>query len=107
LVELQGFWEPEDALLDLARRLQRAQGATLSPIERQLVLYAHERLADAFPLRALYAAFKGTISYRQLAALGRRWERNGWLCPTASATTPRRLTAELLELASRPNTFTH
>ncbi|MBN1579326.1 MAG: DNA translocase FtsK [Anaerolineae bacterium] len=101
LVELQGFHVSDDAVLALTRRWAAANGATLLPIERELVLYAHEELDGAFPIKRLYEQFKGQISHRQLVKLGQRWEHNGWLSPPESVVDARRVTEELLRIVFR------
>jgi hypothetical protein len=102
LVQLQGFYVPDEAVLALAQRWAASRGVWLAPIERALVRYARQELGGAFPLARLYEQFKGEISYRQLAKLGRRWEHNGWLSPPASVVEARQVTDELWELAQRP-----
>jgi len=99
LVELQGFYVPDEDVLALAEGWSGRHGVTLTPVERDLVLYAHRELGGAFPIRKLYARFRGTISYRQLVKLGRRWEAQGWLEPQASVVDARRVSARLLEQA--------
>jgi hypothetical protein len=101
LVELQGFYVPDEAVLALARRWVEAHAIRLSPVERELVRYAREELGGAFPIGRLYERFKGRISYRQLSKLGRRWEHTGWLSPPASVVEARRVTDELWALAAR------
>jgi hypothetical protein len=101
LVELQGFYVPDEAVLALARRWVEAHAIQLSPVERDLVRYAREELGGAFPIGRLYERFKGRISYRQLSKLGRRWEHTGWLSPPASVVEARRVTDELWALAAR------
>jgi hypothetical protein len=101
LVELQGFYVPDEAVLALGRRWAGPYATRLSPVERELVRYAHEELAGAFPIGRLYERFKGRISYRQLSKLGRRWEHAGWLSPPASVIEARRVTNELWDLATR------
>jgi hypothetical protein len=100
LVELQGFYVPDEAVLDLARRWAEAHAARLTPVERALVRYACEELEGAFPIGRLYEQFKGRISYRQLSKLGRRWEHNGWLSPPASVVEARQVSKDLRELAT-------
>jgi len=104
LVQLQGFYVPDEAVLDLTRRWAESSGPRLSPIERELVTYARQELDGAFPIGRLYEHFKGRISRRQLVKLGRRWEANGWLTPPASVTEARRVTDELWEIAARSAT---
>jgi hypothetical protein len=101
LVQLQGFYVPDEAVLNLTQRWAKASGTELSPIERELVLYAREELGGAFPIGRLYERFKGRISRRQLVKLGRRWEGNGWLESPASVVDARRVTDELWEVAVR------
>ena len=101
LVELQGYYVPDEDVLALARRWAESCPALLSPVERELVLYARTELAGAFPVGRLYEQFKGRISYRQLVKLGRRWESNGWLAPPATVVEARQVTDELWELAAR------
>ena len=101
LVEMQGFYVSDEAVLALTRRWAEANGATLLPIERELVIYAQEQLDGAFPIRGLYEQFKGQISHRQLVKLGQRWEHNGWLSPPASVVDARRVTEELLHMVFR------
>jgi hypothetical protein len=100
LVQLQGFYVPDEAVLALADRWAGSQGAQLTPVERALVRYAQRELDGAFPVARLYEQFKGDISYRQLAKLGRQWEHKGWLSPPPSAIEARQVTGELQELAS-------
>jgi DNA segregation ATPase FtsK/SpoIIIE-like protein len=101
LVELQGFYVPDEAVLALARRWAELQGVTLSPVERKLVVCAQQELDGAFPIGRLYERFKGLISYRQLVKLGRRWEHNGWLSPPASVVEARQVSEELWEMVQR------
>ena len=98
LVELQGFYVSDDAVLALTRHWIESSGPTLLPIERELVFYAHEKLDGDFPIRRLYDQFKGKISHRQLVKLGRRWENNGWLAAPASVVEPRTVTDKLWEI---------
>ena len=100
LVQLQGFYVSDEAVLALAQRWAASRGVSLSPVERELVVYARQELDGAFPVHRLYDQFKGEISYRQLAKLARRWEHNGWLSPPASVIEARQVTDELWELAS-------
>ena len=80
MVELQGFRVDDEQVLALTRRwASRRERPTLLPIERAMVLYAHEELDGAFPIKRIYEQFKGQISHRQLVKLGQRWEHNGWL----------------------------
>jgi hypothetical protein len=99
LVQLQGFYVPDRDVLALSRRWAEQDGPALTPVECALVRYAREELEGAFPIHRLYERFKGTISYRQLAKLGRRWENNGWLSPPASAADARQVTDELWDIA--------
>jgi len=101
LVQLQGFYVSDEEVLALAQGWAASQGALLSSVERALVRYAQEELDGAFPIGRLYEQFKGEISYRQLAKLGRRWEHNGWLASPASVVEARQVTDELWELATR------
>jgi DNA segregation ATPase FtsK/SpoIIIE-like protein len=101
LVELQGFHVPDEAVLSLTRHWIASSGPTLSPVERALVVYARQELDGAFPIRRLYDQFKGQISYRQLVRLGRRWENNGWLEPSASAVEARIVNDALWNIAIR------
>jgi hypothetical protein len=101
LVQLQGFYVPDQAVLDLTRRWAEENGPRLGPIERELVVYAREGLNGAFPIGRLYEHFKGQISHRQLVKLGRRWENNGWLTPPASVVEARQVSDELWEIAMR------
>jgi hypothetical protein len=71
----------------------------LSDVEAALVEYALDQLEGCFTINALYDAFKGQISRRQLVKLARQWEHRGWLTEPAHATDPRRVTSELLALA--------
>jgi hypothetical protein len=100
LVQLQGFYVSDEAVLALAGRWAGSQGAQLTPVERALVRYAQRELDGAFPVARLYEQFKGDISYRQLAKLGRQWEHKGWLSPPPSAIEARQVTGELQELAN-------
>ena len=100
LIELQGFYVPEEALMSLVKRWAERGEPALSPVERELVIYAHDELGGAFPIGRLYKQFRGRISHRQLVKLGRRWELNGWLTPPRSATEPRRITEELWAMAN-------
>ena len=102
LVQLQGFYVSDEAVLALAQRWAASRGVWLAPVERALVRYAHKELHGAFPVGRLYEQFKGEISYRQLVKLARRWEHNGWLSPPASVVEARQVTDELWELAQRP-----
>ena len=99
MLEMQGFYVPDEAVLALTRRWTERCGPALSPVERALVVYAQHELDGAFPIRGLYEQFKGRISHRQLVKLGRRWEHNGWLLSPASVTEPRRVTDALCEMA--------
>jgi hypothetical protein len=99
MVELQGFYVPDEAVLDLIGRWQRASGPKLSPIERALVVYARDELDGSFPIGRMYEAFKGQISHRQLVKLGRRWENNGWLTSPSSVVDARQVTDELRAMA--------
>jgi hypothetical protein len=99
LVELQGFYVPDEAVLALARRWTDLDGPSLSPLERNMVRYARRELEGGFSIRQIYKEFKGRISHRQLVKLGRRWEVNGWLLPPPSACEPRQVTDELSALA--------
>jgi len=100
LLQLQGFYVSDEAVLALAQRWAASRGVWLAPIERALVRYARQELDGAFPLARLYEQFKGEISYRQLVKLGRRWEHNGWLSPPTSVVEARQVTDELWELAT-------
>ena len=101
LIELQGFYVPDQQILALAHRWQRSEGPRLSPIERSLVLHAQQQLDGFFPIGKLYQRFKGQISHRKLVKLGQRWEQNGWLEPPASVVQGRRVTDELRRVALR------
>lgn len=101
LVELQGFHVSDEDALALARRWAGRRGPRLTSVERGLIAYAREELEGAFPIGRLYERFKGTISYRQLVKLGRRWENNGWLSPPTSVVSARRVTDKLWEIAQR------
>ncbi len=101
LVELQGFYVSDEAILALTRRWAEANGPTLLPTEQAMVLYAQRELGGAFPIKRIYRAFKGQISYRQLIKLGQRWEHNGWLSPPESVVDARRVTEELWRIALR------
>ena len=70
----------------------------MTPVERDLVIYAAEELRGSFPIERLYRKFKGVISRRQLAKLGRRWESNGWLSPPASVVEARQVTDKLQKM---------
>lgn len=71
----------------------------LTEDEEALVRYALTELDGAFTISKLYDQFKGRISKRQLTALGRRWERRGWLTTPASRNEPREVSEELVGLA--------
>jgi hypothetical protein len=100
LVQLQGFYVSDEAVLALAGRWAESRGAQLTPVERALVRYAQCELEGAFPVARLYEQFRDDISYRQLAKLGRQWEHKGWLSPPPSAIEARQVTDELQELAN-------
>jgi S-DNA-T family DNA segregation ATPase FtsK/SpoIIIE len=95
LVQLQGFYVSDEAVLGLTRRWVARGTPQLSPLERRLVAYALDELDGRFPIGRLYKAFKGKISHRQLVKLGQRWEGRGWLTAPPSVVEPRRATDAL------------
>jgi len=95
---LQGFAVEDPTVAGLVARLRAEEPSPLSPLEADLVVFARDHLGGAFTLQALYDAFRGRISWRRLAALGRSWEARRWLTSPADAVSPRLLTAELLHL---------
>jgi hypothetical protein len=98
LVVLQGFAVEDPTVIGLVARLRAEEPSPLLPLEADLVVFARDHLGGAFTLQALYDAFRGRISWRRLAALGRSWEARRWLTSPADAVSPRLLTAELLHL---------
>jgi hypothetical protein len=83
----------------LAGRAAVPQLPALDDVETNLVRYALAELDGAFIINALDAAFRGTISRRQIVKLAQQWELRGWLTTPAHATDPRRVTPELVSLA--------
>lgn len=101
LETLQGFLVPEQKISELVDKLTAESAGLLTEIEAALVAYAQENLAGAFPLQPLYDRFKGSISWRQLTKLGRRWETRGWLTKPVDAVSPRLMTDTLLTIGAR------
>ena len=101
---LQGFHVDDATINATVERWRSATPSPLSSAERSFVEYAVERLDGRFNLQALYDVHKGTdchLSWRQVRALGQRWELRGWLSPGVDATSARTVTPELLRLTGQ------
>ena len=98
LVELQGYY--------VEGAPSAEAGPVLSEEERELVVYAVERLGGAFPVGQLAEAFRGRMTAWRIRVLAEEWERRGWLTRPRHATDPRRVTEELLGVAGLGRTGT-
>lgn len=88
-----------DATDGLAHQVAAPKRPALPELEAELVRYAVSELDGAFTIGALYDAFRGDVSKRQLTKLAQRWESRGWLTEPEHATDPRKVTDELAALA--------
>lgn len=111
-VALQGYYLSEEALirmadiirgrpLDIASRLTNAGTRhSLRRLEREMILYAWDKLDGRFPVQDIFDHFRGRITRDEVIALGQKWERKGWLTePSAHGDRARHVTPELAELA--------
>lgn len=98
---LQGF-KVEDADVEaLVAQLRAVEPSPLAAGEAELVAFARDHLDGSFRLQAIYDEFKAKgWSWRQLGKLGKAWEARGWLTHPSDATSPRRLSEDLLRLTS-------
>ncbi len=102
---LQGFWVGDDDISRVLKRLGVEESSTvavteLSPVERELVRYAVERLGGAFKTNALFEHFRGNIPKDVILRIGRRFETAGLLTKPSDPTEPRMVTVALRTLLS-------
>ena len=62
---------------------------------------AAEKLGGDFTINRLFLMSDRLLPQNKLTKLAKLWEARGWLSEPASATSPRRVTPALLELARR------
>lgn len=81
------------------------EASPLSPIEKEMVVYALEQLNGCFTVNGLAQAMEGRgITRYRISKLAEDWERRGWLTTPRHATDARRITDELLILAGLERT---
>lgn len=101
LAALQGFVVDDDAVSEVVRRWRTGVATPLTEIEARLVLLAAEKLGGDFTINRLFLMSDRLLPQNKLTKLAKLWEARGWLSEPASATSPRRVTPALLELARR------
>ena len=101
LVPLQGFAVDDDAVTEVVRRWRTGLATPLTEVEARLVILAAERLGGDFTINKLFLLSDRLLPQNKLTKLAKLWEERGWLSEPVSATSPRRVTPALLELARR------
>lgn len=111
LVELQGFYVPDDQIerltdalrggalneQDLAPAVSSPQA--LSDLQVRLVQYALDELDGAFVSNKIAEVFQSEISARGIKSLASEWEQRGWLSAPRYQGDARHVTEELAALA--------
>ena len=101
---LQAFWVGEEDISRMLKRLGVEEPSAtvvteLSPVERELVRYAVERLGGAFKTNVLFAHFREQgVSKDTILRIGRRFEAAGLLTGRKSPVEPRMVTDGLMAL---------
>ena len=101
LVPLQGFAVEDDAVTEVVRRWRTGLATPLTEVEARLVILAAEQLGGDFTINKLFLLSDRLLPQNKLTKLAKLWEERGWLSEPVSATSPRRVTPALLELARR------
>jgi DNA segregation ATPase FtsK/SpoIIIE-like protein len=105
---LQGFYLSDEDLEKITRALcvsvpgagkSMTQQQTITKAQAELVRVSLDKLGGAFIVNKLAKIAPGWTSHK-VKVLAQDWQARGWLTVPTSATSPRRVTPELVQMAS-------
>jgi hypothetical protein len=105
---LQAYYLPDEDLEKITRSLgvsspgvgkSVVQQQTLTEAQAELVRVSLDKLGGAFIVNKLAKIAPGWTSHK-VKVLAQDWQARGWLTVPTSATSPRRVTPELVQMAS-------